>query len=235
MTVVRGAVALGVRLVSGARATIDACYSEGRATVLDLPSRSVFYANHSSHLDFLTIWAMLPEDLRSRVQPVAAADYWGSGWKGRAATKLFNLHLVERGGTAQRAPDPGQPSERPAADAHPRGLRGQLVGLGEVLDRGGSLILFPEGTRGSGDRIAPFQPGLARLARAYPEVPIVPTALVNLGRILPKGGRVPVPLIASVKFLAPLSIERDESEPAFLERARTVLAAALPDPEGGQG
>lgn len=219
MTLIRSAVAFAVRLVTGARPAVVS--HDGRpTTVLDLPDQAVFFANHSSHLDFLTIWAVLPGHLRRRVRPVAAADYWGSGWKGRAATALFNPYLVERGATA-----------RTPSAAGPEPPRSQIDGMIEVLALGDSLTIFPEGTRGDGHEIAPFHAGIARLARAHPEVPIQPVALTNLGRILPKGGVIPVPLLATVRFLEPIALRPGETDQEFLVRARQVLVDALPDPE----
>ena len=60
-------VASAVRLASGVRPVpADA-----------LPSPPfVIFANHSSHLDFVVIWAALPPQLRRRVRPVAGRDYW---------------------------------------------------------------------------------------------------------------------------------------------------------------
>lgn len=39
----------------------------------------VYFANHASHADFVTIWAALPPPQRARTRPVAAADYWTAG------------------------------------------------------------------------------------------------------------------------------------------------------------
>lgn len=241
MRIAQAVLAAVVRLIAGARPIVDDGYAGPHppeapraavATVLDLPAQAVYFANHSSHLDFVTVWAVLPGTLRRRVRPVAAADYWGGGWKGRATAALFRPVLVERGRGRGRGEDAGAGAGRtePAGPAV-RGLHGQLATLGAVLEEGDSLLLFPEGTRGDGHEIARFQAGLARLARAFPEVPIIPVALANLGRILPKGGTVPVPLLGTAAFLPPLAIDGDESETEFLERARTVLAEALPDPE----
>ena len=56
------------RLITGVRAHwVDA---------VPVNTQRVFFANHSSHLDALTVWACLPPDLRLRTRPVAAADYW---------------------------------------------------------------------------------------------------------------------------------------------------------------
>ncbi|MCC3302658.1 1-acyl-sn-glycerol-3-phosphate acyltransferase [Arthrobacter sp. zg-Y895] len=69
---------------------------------LDLPEQAIYYANHSSHLDFLTIWAALPAELQQRARPVAAKDYWGSGVRKAFAEQIFNAYLVERHGASSR-------------------------------------------------------------------------------------------------------------------------------------
>ena len=43
------------------------------------PAQRIYFANHSSHLDTVILWAALPEDLRKTTHPVAAQDYWGKG------------------------------------------------------------------------------------------------------------------------------------------------------------
>ena len=37
----------------------------------------IYFANHTSHVDTLALWAALPRKLRYRTHPVAARDYWG--------------------------------------------------------------------------------------------------------------------------------------------------------------
>ena len=39
----------------------------------------IYFANHQSHLDWVLIWAALPNDLRVRTRPIAARDYWTAG------------------------------------------------------------------------------------------------------------------------------------------------------------
>ncbi|TLQ00280.1 1-acyl-sn-glycerol-3-phosphate acyltransferase [Nesterenkonia salmonea] len=183
-----------------------------------LPEQAIYYANHSSHLDFLTIWAALPADLQKRARPVAAKDYWGTGLRKAFAEQIFNAYLVDRHGssrTRQRASDSGVSP------------KGQIAGMAEVLAAGDSLIIFPEGTRGDGESIAQFHGGLYKLANRHPEVPVVPVTLANLGRILPKGEVVPVPHLSTVVFCDPLHVAPDEEQPSFLARARRVLVDCL--------
>jgi 1-acyl-sn-glycerol-3-phosphate acyltransferase len=75
--------------------------------------------------------------------------------------------------------------------------------MSDALADGQCLILFPEGTRGSGEEIADFKPGIAHLAEVRPDVPIVPVRLSNFGRVLPKGEFVPIPLFCEVRIGPP--------------------------------
>ena len=64
--------------------------------------------------------------------------------------------------------------------------------------------------------------------RMRPDIELVPAWLENLNRILPKGEIVPVPLLGSVTFGAPISLDGDEPKGHFLQRARHALVALRP-------
>lgn len=166
----------------------------------------IYFANHASHLDFVLVWAALPPRLRAMTRPVAAKDYWDRpGLRRYLGVKVFNAVLVDRQ-PAQSAPSP---------------IDILLDGLGEHH----SLIIFPEGTRGDGSSIAPFKSGLYRLGNARPDVELVPVYISNLNRVLPKGEFVPVPMLASVSFGAPMHVAEAEDKSAFLDRARNAILA----------
>ncbi len=188
--------ATAARLVSGAQVCWRGCRPETR--------RRIYFANHTSHLDFLVIWAALPAAVRARTRPVAAYDYWARGRLRRwLAERVFGAVLVER---------------------HRReGPNDALARMLAMLDAGCSLILFPEGTRGRGDGIAPFRSGLYNLGRLRPDVELVPVYLENLGRVLPKGEFLPVPLRSRVVFGPPLRVADGEMREEFLERARVAV------------
>ena len=42
-------------------------------------AQRIYFANHTSHADFVLLWASLPAHLRAETHPVAAADYWTRG------------------------------------------------------------------------------------------------------------------------------------------------------------
>jgi 1-acyl-sn-glycerol-3-phosphate acyltransferase len=75
-----------------------------------------------------------------------------------------------------------------------------LVPSAELLARGHSLILFPQGTRGADGTVGSFRSGLYNLARGFPEAELVPVYLDNPGRVMPKGSFLMVPLICTARF-----------------------------------
>jgi 1-acyl-sn-glycerol-3-phosphate acyltransferase len=86
-----------------------------------------------------------------------------------------------------------------------------------------SLILFPEGTRGTGEEVAAFKSGLYYLCHEKPGLRLVPAYLNNLNRILPKGEILPVPFISKLTFGPPFALATDEPRAAFLARAREAV------------
>lgn len=169
-------------------------------------AQRIYFANHGSHLDTVTLWAALPIDLRRRTRPVAARDYWGGGGlKGLIAHRALNVVLIDR----QREGREGDP----------------LQPLHEALSTGESLILFPEGTRNEDALPKPFKSGLYHLALRFPQVELVPVYLDNARRSLPKGSLLPVPLICTARFGQAIAVLPDETKDAFLERARAAVVA----------
>ena len=163
-------------------------------------TQRIYFANHTSHIDTLAIWSSLPRALRRRTRPIAARDYWGKGLKKYIATRGFGAVLIDRARANPEA-DPLEP-------------------LRASLREGDSLIIFPEGTRGQSAVPAPFRSGLFRLANEFPGVELIPVYLDNLHRSLPKGALLPVPVVCTVRFGAPVVRIADESKESFLARAR---------------
>lgn len=191
------------RLVTGARSLWLGC----------APARTqrIYFANHTSHGDFVLLWASLPPELRARTRPVAGADYWLQG-----KLRRFVIHRVFRGVLVDR--------ERHEPSADP------LQPMLDALDQGDSLIIFPEGTRNLEEEgLLPFKGGLYRLGQARPDVELVPVWIANLNRVMPKGRSLPLPLLCTVSFGAPLSVGENEEKDAFLARAREALLQLAPE------
>ena len=172
-----------------------------------VPHQRIYFANHSSNGDFVLLWTTLPAPLRRRTRPVAALDYWlKSPLRAFIGREVFNAVLIDR--------RPETRTEDPVT---------QMVA---ALDQDASLIIFPEGQRNSSDEpLLPFKSGLYHLAKTRPQVDLVPVWIANLNRVMPKGEVIPVPLICTLTFGAPLHLSPDEPKDAFLERASQALLA----------
>jgi len=175
----------------------------------------VYFANHTSHLDAVVLWAALPRERRALTRPVAAADYWERTRLRRfLAERVFRSVLIPRRTAGQ---------EQSVAAA-----RAVIERMAEALGDRHSLIVFPEGTRGDGTDVAKFRSGLYHLAQIRPDVDLVPVYLDNLNRILPKGEVLPVPLVSTATFGHPLGRRPDEPKESFLLRAREAVCSLAP-------
>ena len=184
-----------MRFLVGGRAFWSGC----RPTT----QQRVYFCNHASHMDSLLVWSALPAMLRKTTHPVAAGDYWGHGRLRRYfALEALGAVLIDRGAG-------------PAA----------LASVQDALDAGQSLILFPEGTRGTEILPGPFKSGLYHLAKSNPRVEFEPVYLDNLNRALTKCVWMPVPFSAWVIFGTPVTLTQDEPKAAYLERARSAVVA----------
>ena len=191
------AIVLFARLVTAVRAIWDG--------VEPVPSKRVYFANHTSNGDFVLIWAVLPPNLRRRTRPVAGSDYWlTSKLKAFVGRDVFNAVLIDR--------NPDTREDDPVSQ------------MAEALDGGSSLIIFPEGTRNMGDvPLLPFKTGLFHLATQRPDVDLVPVWIENLNQVMPKGEIFPIPLICTVRFGEALRLHDGEAKDAFLERSHKAL------------
>ena len=186
-----------IRVLTGAQARWHGCPP--------MAEQRIYFANHQSHADLVMIWAALPAELRGITRPIAAKDYWTkSPFRKWITTAVFNAVYVDRARTGEQ--DPLEP-------------------LIEALEHGDSIVIFPEGTRGSTGEPQAFKAGLYNLALKFPGVVLVPAWINNVQRVMPKGEVVPVPILCSVTFGTPIRLEAGEERRAFLTRAREAVVA----------
>ncbi len=197
-----GVLAFIARLITGAQGHWKGCAPKAE--------QRIYFANHQSHLDWVLIWAALPHDLRAVTRPIAARDYWTSSpFKQWLTSAVFHAVYVNRARTDDQ--DPLEP-------------------LVQALANGDSLVIFPEGTRSSKGEPQPFKSGLFHLAEQFPGVQLIPAWIDNVQRVMPKGEVVPVPVLCTVTFGAPVQLQPGEDKRGFLERARDTVLALRPGP-----
>ena len=140
----------------------------------------ILAANHQSFCDSF----FLPLVVKRRVTYVAKAEYfdsWKTAWFFRAAGQI--------------------PMNRSGGDASQRALDTAT----EVLQGGGVLAIYPEGTRAPDVRLHKGKTGVARLGLGC-GVPVVPVGLVGTRRVQPPGSMVMRPFHSvTVRFGPPLA------------------------------
>jgi 1-acyl-sn-glycerol-3-phosphate acyltransferase len=173
-------------------------------------------ANHVSHLDTPIVLKSLPRRLRRRLVVAAAKDYF---YRGRLRGTLVSLSLAtfpfDRGG----------------------GSRESLRQCRSLLERGWSLLIFPEGTRSSSGELGKVRRGAAVLASAA-DVPVLPVYVHGLADVMPKGTRAPLPGGVVVDIGDPIRPHSGEGVDALRDRVEAslrTLAEGRPDWGRGDG
>ena len=174
----------------------------------------VIVANHSSHLDALTIAAALPRALGRRAYALAAGDTFFTSLPVAAfAAYAVNALPVWRKRTT-------------AADL--AGMRARL------LEDGAVLILFPEGTRSRTGAMGRFRPGIGALV-AGSAIPVVPCHLAGAFEAWPPGRRAPRAGALRLVIGAPLRFDGAAADRAGMMGVAAACEAAVAGlaPTGG--
>jgi long-chain acyl-CoA synthetase len=178
---------------------------EGRNHLEAIDRPVIFAVNHQSHFDVPAVLMALPPRLRYRVAPAMAKEFFKAhffpeqyGWKAWFTNSL-NYYLAALFFNAFPLP------QREA------GTRQTLRYIGEVLESGYSVLIFPEGKRTEHGEIAPFRPGIGMIASKL-DVPVVPVRVEGLDRILHHTWKMAKPGRARVAFGTPLRLRGEDYE-----------------------
>ena len=170
-----------------------------RGELLPETGPAIIVANHNSHLDVFALMNVLGLKRLRNVRPVAAADYFMTRPLRRwFATRIVGIIPIDR--NKQRREDGKHPLEP----------------ISEVIRNGGIILLFPEGSRGEPEEMKEFQSGVAHLAKRHPDVPIIPIFMRGLGKALPKGESLLVPIFCDL-FVGQ-AIEAGLNKREFMDR-----------------
>jgi len=175
----------------------------------------IVVANHNSHLDAAILLCLFPLWRAHRVHPVAAADYFGETMFMRlmAMTMMNALPIA-------RKPEPGVDP---------------LAPIQEMLDRGDSLIFFPEGSRGKAGVLAPFRSGIGRLVQTCPGLLVLPVFMSGPEKIWARGQTIPVPVNIHVNVGRPRQYDPDQPSRKIAEQVREDVLSLAPPPPAPPG
>lgn len=180
----------------------------GAGNLAALRGPAIIIANHSSHFDTPVVLTALPDRLRAKTAVGAAADrFYRRGKRTWWFSLFFNTFPIVRGGGSAT-----------------------LEYARELLGRGWSVVIFPEGTRSASGDVQRFRHGVAILAKQT-NVPVVPIYTEGLHNVMPKGERTPRPAAVKVTVGAPVWLDDGVSvaqATARLEAALLSLGALAP-------
>ncbi|WP_020559320.1 lysophospholipid acyltransferase family protein [Thiofilum flexile] len=165
---------------------------------LSTTESSILVANHNSHLDTLILMSLYPLNQLSKVRPIAAADYFlKNKWLAWFSLTVLGIIPLKRQDNADRS---------------------QLfTDIKAALNQGHSVIIFPEGSRGEANTLAPFKSGIAHLAKDFPQTPVIPIYMHGTGKVLPKGEKLLVPFGIDVMIGKPLYYTAQTTKSDFMQ------------------
>jgi long-chain acyl-CoA synthetase len=171
----------------------------GLENLRDLQGPVIFAANHQSHFDTPAILKALPARWRYRVAPAMLKEFFAPHFHpdqyplGKRLTNSLNYYLASLFFAAFPLP------QREA------GARQALRYIGEVVESGYSVLIFPEGRRTENGEIVEFQRGVGLIASRL-AVPVVPVRIAGLDRILHHTWTIPRYGRARVSFGPAMSL-----------------------------
>jgi long-chain acyl-CoA synthetase len=178
---------------------------EGRERLAGIDQPVIFAVNHQSHMDVPVVMAALPPPFRYRVAPAMMKEffkpYFFPEQHGRFEW-LVNTVLYYLAALFFNA------FPLPQREA---GARQTLRYIGEVLEDGFSVLIFPEGRRSDTGEVGAFRPGIGMIASRL-GVPVVPVRTHGLEHVLPPSWHMARPGRVRVVFGAPLKLSGDDYE-----------------------
>lgn len=173
---------------------------EGRENLAGVKGPLLVIANHTSHFDTVIVLYTLPSKIWDRLAIVAAADrMFRERVKGMLHSLRYNAFPITRGGG-----------------------REALAYSQHLLDKGWSLLIFPEGKRSRTGELMPFHGGPAILALGQ-HIPVLPIYIRGASDILPPGSPTSRPASVHVRIGKPISFPDGTS----ISEANSAMEAAV--------
>lgn len=190
-----------------------------REQLAELREPALFIANHISMVDHGLILSALPWRFRHRLAIAMGGERLrgmrhpaaGVNWLRRVSLRLQYLLIVT---LFNVFPLPQK-----------SGFRRSFAHAGEAVDRGYSVLVFPEGRTTQDGKMLPFMPGIGMLA-AQLNVPVVPIKIEGLFELKQRQRHWAWPGTVKLTFGKPLRFDR-EAEPAEITRVLAERVSAL--------
>ncbi len=187
----------------------------GLENLTSLHGPVIFAANHQSHFDTPIILASLPPHWRRRIAPAMWKEYFDAHFHPEKYSRLqhwtnsFLYWLIALLFNGFPIPQ----TEAGAGES--------IRYMGELVEEGWSILIFPEGERSTTGEIGRFFPGVGMIASRL-RLPIVPVQLRGFDQVLPRNTKWPHPGQVDVKFGAPIQLQGD-SYPVLARRAEEAV------------
>jgi 1-acyl-sn-glycerol-3-phosphate acyltransferase len=163
----------------------------------------ILIANHNSHMDTMAIMSAIPSRYIHKVHPIAARDFFGGSlFKKILMRYLVNATLIKR--------DREDPNNDP------------IDSMNKMLKKSRSLILFPEGSRGTPGVMSKFKKGLGYLIQRNPEINVIPVYLDNVYKTLPRGKNLILPYNCSIRFGDPIEFKSMEMDDILISAEKAL-------------
>jgi long-chain acyl-CoA synthetase len=178
---------------------------QGREHLDGLQGPMVFASNHQSFMDTPVIMAALPRRWRYRLAPAMAKEFFAA-----------HFFPEEHGRLLRFATSTGYSLTALLFNAFPlpqreAGARQTLRYMGDLLEGGFSVLVFPEGHHTDTGEIDRFRPGIGMIASRL-DVPVVPVRLEGVDRVLHRTWHMARPGHVRVVFGAPMRLKGDDYE-----------------------
>jgi long-chain acyl-CoA synthetase len=171
---------------------------EGREHLRGWNGPLLVVCNHISDVDFAFVQAALPARLRNRIATATRGEALQALHTPPASRAFFQRIYDRTGWTLGVSLLNLFPLPREA------GFRQSFAYAGRAVDRGYSVLVFPEGRYTVDGRIAAFRAGIGLLARNL-GIPVLPVRIVGLFEVKHAGRRIARPGEIQVRIGRPLT------------------------------
>ena len=97
--------------------------------------------------------------------------------------------------------------------------------MSDLLNKGESIILFPEGTRGEPGVMQKFKAGIALMVQRHPDIPVIPVYLDGLHKSMPKGINLMLPSNSKLYVGDAISFRSLEKDVILEDALDAILSA----------